>query len=92
MKGMPNMLDAKRFIFLTDEGSTFQPGSSALEPDVENLQVVGFGEGSDANAAFEAMLFEYSYLKQTSFDKVFALRLSGSVNETNSNQFSIQSK
>ena len=80
----------KQFIFLTEEGSTFQPNSSSLEPDIDNLQVIGFAEGFDAHNAFESMLSENSFLKETTFDRVFALKLAENLNEMYSNKFSIQ--
>jgi len=69
-------MNINHYIFLTDEGYTFQPGSESVEPDIENLQVIGFSSGETAKKAFENLLIENSYLKQTSFNDVFCYELS----------------
>ena len=43
----------KAFIFVTHEGYTFQPNSEAIEPDIENLQVLGCALGRNEEQAFE---------------------------------------
>lgn len=68
----------KRYIFLTIEGSTFQPDSTCIEPDIENIQVIGFASGNEAQDAFEQLLKENAYLVETNFDEIFSLALSGS--------------
>lgn len=66
----------KNFIFLSSEGSTYQPKSSSIEPDAENLQVVGFGQGDTAPRALHDLLDKNAYLRETSFDEVWALEVS----------------
>jgi len=63
------------YIFITTEGHTYQPGSEAIEPDIENCQVLGFAKGNDADAAFKGLLKENPYLLETSFDEVLCLEL-----------------
>ena len=63
------------YIFITNEGHTYQPGSEAIEPDIENCQVLGFSKGNDAAEAFNALLEENAYLLETSFDEVVCLEL-----------------
>jgi len=63
------------YIFITTEGNTYQPGSEAAEPDIENCQVLGFAKGDDADAAFCVLLQENAYLLETSFDEVVCLEL-----------------
>jgi len=63
------------YIFITTEGYTYQPGSEAMEPDIENCQVLGFAKGNDAKEAFSALLRENAYLLETSFDEVVCLEL-----------------
>ena len=65
----------RSFIFLTAEGHTYQPNSEAIEPDCENLQVIGFAEGEDAASAFENLVKENEWLAQTSFRQVQCLEL-----------------
>ena len=63
------------YIFITTEGYTYQPGSKAAEPDIENCQVLGFAKGDSAEEAFKALLRENPYLLETSFDEVVCLEL-----------------
>ena len=63
------------YIFLTSEGTTFQPDSKSMEPDIENLQVIGFSNGMDARDAFERLLNDNKYLLDTSFDEIFGMQL-----------------
>ena len=65
----------KSFIFVTTEGFTFQPDSESIEPDTENCQVVGFGEGNNAREALENMIMTQTDLLKTSFDKISAFEL-----------------
>lgn len=64
-----------KYIFITTEGFTYQPNSESPEPDVENMQVIGFGEGDTAKEALRKMLGRDQYLTGTNFDEVFAIRL-----------------
>jgi len=63
------------YLFLTDEGYTFQPNSYMDEPDIENLQVIGISSGKTQEKAFENLLRENSYLLKKSFNKVLCYKL-----------------
>lgn len=63
------------YLFLTDEGYTFQPNSYMNEPDIENLQVVGISSGETQEKAFVNLLTENPYLLRTSFNKVMCYKL-----------------
>ncbi len=65
----------KHYIFLTLDGYTFQPDSMSIEPDIENLQVVGFAFGVTSEEAFRKLLKENEFLVKTSFDEVFCYQL-----------------
>jgi hypothetical protein len=65
------------YIFLTAEGYTYQADSEACEPDVENLQVLGWSDGETPKAAFEAMMEETAWLGGTTFTECFAVELKG---------------
>ncbi len=65
----------KKFIFITSEGFTFQPGSEDYEPDIENMQVIGFGEGNTVDDAVENMVYKNLYLKDTKFNKVISIEV-----------------
>jgi len=63
------------YIFLTTEGSTFQPDSNAEIPDIENLQVIGFSSGVTADEAFDSFMSTNAYLTETSFENIFCYKL-----------------
>lgn len=63
------------YIFLTEEGYTFQLDSESELPEVENLQVIGFAQGVDADEAYKNLLLENPYLRDTSFEKIFCYQL-----------------
>ncbi|MDY0117179.1 MAG: hypothetical protein RBR59_06360 [Sulfurimonadaceae bacterium] len=71
----------KKYIFITFEGYTFQPDSESDIPDIENMQVIGFSHGKNAEEAFEILLLENSYLKDTTFHEVIARELANSNQE-----------
>ena len=66
----------KDYIFITQEGFTFQPNSQSDIPDIENMQVIGFATGKDAAEAFEQLKIDNPYLVDTTFDELIALELS----------------
>ena len=63
------------FIFLTGEGYTFQPDSESVLPDVENIQVIGFANGENAESAFNQLLLDEPWLRQTSFRETQCIEL-----------------
>lgn len=65
------------YIFLTTEGSTFQPDSASYEPDIENMQVIGFAQGDTAQDATRNLLELNEYLATANFDEIFAIQLAG---------------
>jgi hypothetical protein len=69
------LLNNKYYIFLTSEGTTFQPNSDAVLPDIENLQVIGFSAGKDSKEAYDNLLEENPYLLKTNFDEIFCYEL-----------------
>mgnify|MGYP000844850506 FL=1 len=72
---------SNNYIFLTDEGYTFQPNSYTNEPDIENLQVIGISCGETQKKAFENLLKENPYLLKTSFNKVICYKLDNDYKE-----------
>lgn len=75
-------MEFKNYIFLTTEGMTFQENSDSIEPDIENLQVMGFAKGKNSYEAFRKLIEENSYLLNTSFDEIFSYELSRDYEET----------
>ncbi len=65
----------KPYMFLTLEGYTFQPDSITIEPDIENLQVIGVAFGISPKEAFQNLLKENKYLLNTTFNEIFCYQL-----------------
>ena len=65
----------REYIFLTTEGTTFQPDSTSSEPDIENLQVIGFAGGDTVQDAVTRLVGLNEYLANTNFDEIFAIQL-----------------
>jgi hypothetical protein len=63
------------YIFMTTEGWTFQPGTEAVEPDIENCQVIGFAQGENEKQALENLVKENQYLLETTFDELICIEL-----------------
>jgi len=63
------------YIFLTSEGHTFQPDSESIDPDIENLQVLGTAPGFNREDAFSNLLRNHPYLLKTSFTKTFCYQM-----------------
>jgi hypothetical protein len=69
------LANLNHYLFLTDEGYTFQPDSESELPNVENLQVIGFAKGINADEAYNDLLLENPYLRETGFEKIFCYQL-----------------
>jgi len=65
----------KEYIFLTTEGTTFQPNSTSSEPDIENMQVIGLAGGDTVQDAAISLVGLNGYLANTNFDEIFAIQL-----------------
>ncbi|EKD29015.1 MAG: hypothetical protein ACD_79C00117G0002 [uncultured bacterium] len=65
----------RNFIFYTTEGLTFQPNSESDMPDVENCQVLGWGEGITVEEAFNNFKYESFWLKTLRFNEVIGVEL-----------------
>ncbi|MCK4654213.1 MAG: hypothetical protein KAU01_07185 [Candidatus Cloacimonetes bacterium] len=63
------------FIFLTDEGYTFQPESDFVESEMDNLQVLGLSKGLNINEAIENFIQENEFLNELNFDNVLVFEL-----------------
>lgn len=65
----------KTYIFITQEGATYQPDSSSPEPDIDNSQVIGFAKGEDEYKALERLLKENESLLDTNFNEIICIEL-----------------
>ena len=63
------------YIFITEEGITYQPKDTSIEPNIENCQVIGFARGNDENEAFKRLVEENEFLLNTGFNKVICIEL-----------------
>lgn len=77
------------YIFITFEGFTYQPGSEAVEPDIENCQVIGFAQGKDEQETFDNLVRENPYLLDTSFDEIICMELRHGDYHQHSKHFSL---
>lgn len=71
----------RSYIFITDEGYTFEPGDEHPTPAIENSQVIGFADGRDAKDAFSNLIKEQSFLLNTNFNEVAAIEVRDSERE-----------
>lgn len=65
-----------KYIFITNEGYTYQPNSTSPEPDCENAQVLGIATGDNENDAFKNLLEQNEYLKDSNFNEIYCYKLS----------------
>jgi hypothetical protein len=63
------------YIFLTDDEYAFQPEPGVEPIEIENLQVIGYAKGTDANTAFRNLLADNPQIQETSFQRVFCYQL-----------------
>ncbi len=81
----------KNYIFLTFEGHTYQPYSESIEPDIDNLQVIGISEGSTSRMAFENLIKENNHLLETTFNEIISYELNSNFNSS-ADYFSLKEK
>ncbi len=75
-------MKTQHYIFLSLEGFTYQPDSENCEPDIENVQVIGFAAGHDEEDAFLRLVRDNGYLLGTTFDEIYCYRLNDSYRDT----------
>lgn len=63
------------YIFITNEGNTYQPNTKALEPDCNNSQVLGIAFGNDEEEAFKNLKDQNSYLLNSFFNELYCYKL-----------------
>ena len=72
----------KNYIFLTSEGHTYQPDQESIEPDIDNLQVIGISEGINSQMAFDNLIKNRKYLLKTTFNEIFCYELSNNFKDS----------
>ena len=70
------------YIFLTNEGYTYQPDSESIEPDCENAQLIGIAVGNTQEEAFNNLINEKEYLRQFNFDEIYCYKLAEDFEES----------
>ena len=65
----------KSYIFITEEGVTYQPNSTSPDPDIENCQVIGFAKGNNKDKAFKNLTKDNEYLLDTNFNEIICMEL-----------------
>ncbi len=63
------------YIFLTVEGYSYQPDSESILPDIDNLQVIGFYSGENAEKAYTNLIKQNPYILRTRYDEIFSYKL-----------------
>ena len=71
-----------KYIFLTTEGFTYQPNSENIEPDCDNVQLIGIVQGESQKEAFKNLLEKYDYLKTSNFEEVYCYQLNDNYEDT----------
>ena len=64
-----------KYVFMTDEGYTYQPNSTSTEPDCENSQVLGIFEGNNEEEAYQNLLDKNNYLLRSNFKRIYCYKL-----------------
>lgn len=80
------------YIFLTDEGYTFQPETEQEPVEIDTLDVIGTASGTDANHAYRNLLAENPQLKPSSFTRIFCYQLGEEVEGSENNGYRMKQK
>jgi len=68
------------FMFVTPDGITYS-SPELTEPDVENYQVLGYGEGCNAEEAFSDFLCKNEWLRNTKFVEAIGIEIKQKIHE-----------
>ena len=69
------------YIFLTDEGYTFQPETEAEPVVIDSLETIGTAKGTNAMDAYRNLLAENPLLRERKFEKIFCYQVDEPVRE-----------
>lgn len=68
------------FLFITADGVTYS--SPELDkPDVDNFQVLGYGEGQNEVEAYEDFKNKNPWLEDTEFDEIISIEIKHKIHE-----------
>jgi hypothetical protein len=68
------------FLFVTPDGVTYS-SSKFIDPDVENFQVLGYGEGFNEDDAFEDFLSKNQWILKTEFEEAICIGIKQKIYE-----------
>ncbi len=68
------------FLFLTPDSVTFS-SPELSEPDVDNFQVLGYGEGANEEEAFDDFKSKNAWLEDTEFDEAISVEIKHKIHE-----------
>lgn len=68
------------YLFVTPDGLTYS-SPDLIEPDVDNYQVLGYGEGLTEEEAFKDFLANNRWLENTKFKEVIGLEIKQRIHE-----------
>lgn len=70
----------KLFLFITPDGITYS-SPELNEPDVDNYQILGYGEGFNENEAFKDFKSQHPWLKDTKFEEAICIEIKQKIHE-----------
>ena len=71
----------KAFIFVSQEGTTQPPFKEDSPQEMDNLQVIGFATGKDAEESFQNLIKDNTSLFETGFNEIIAYELASCYSE-----------
>lgn len=76
-----------KYIFLSNEGSTYQPIKNTDPDIVENIQVIGFSDGINPDEALSNLVSNNPHIKETTFNHIYCYKLDSDFEENRVDYF-----
>ncbi|MCR4410682.1 MAG: hypothetical protein QHH43_10190 [Candidatus Saccharicenans sp.] len=73
-------MSKRLFLFITPDGVTYS-SPERNEPDVDNYQVLGYGEGKNEEEAFDYFISQAAWLNDTKFEEVISVEIKHKIYE-----------
>ncbi len=68
------------FLFITPDGITYS-SPIKVSPDVDNFQVLGYGEGYTEEEAFDDFIKRNNWILDTEFNEVICIEIKSKISE-----------
>jgi len=68
------------FLFITPDGVTYS-SPSEIYPDVDNFQVLGYGEGETEEDAFEDFIKQNKWVLDTEFKEIICIEIKTKISQ-----------